>query len=113
MFLPASLIINCFLIHDWRYRSERLALSSADVISFVIKSRSDCLNLLSSTAAKTASSSPSSSDLNLNKSQLENRRELINTMQLFFNHNFGYPFLFILINLDAIIFLQRIHELAI
>src|SRR5690606_19800991 len=104
MFLPASLIISCFLIQDCMYLSARLALSSSDGESWVIKSRSDRYSTLSSTAAKTASSTCSPSVLNLNRSQLERKNDPITMSKLLFNHHLGYSFLFTLINLNHVIF---------
>src|SRR5690606_14866597 len=104
MFLPASLIINCFLIQDCMYLSAKLALSSSDGESFVIKSKSDRFSTLSSTEANTASSTCSSSVLNLNRSQLERRNDPVKISKLLLNHHLGYSFLFTLINLNNVLF---------
>src|SRR5690606_41834524 len=106
MFFPASLIISCFLIQDWRYLSARLALSSSEAISLVTNTKSECLSTLSSTEATTASSISISSVLNLKKSQLVRTNGTVRMSKLLFNHHqLGDPFLFTLIDSNTIFFL--------
>src|SRR5690554_1222005 len=112
MFLPASLIINCFLIQDCKYLSARSALSFSEPISWVIKSRSERLSKFSSTEAKTLSSpsSPVSSALNLKKSQLEKRTGTNRIKLLFLSQVVKYSFLFKLIYFSTIFVYKGIHQ---
>src|SRR5690554_3910140 len=102
MFFPASLIINCFLIQVCIYLSAKSALSRSDDVSSVIKSRSDNLSTCPSTDANTGSSTTSSSDLNLNRSQLVRHAVDITIRKLPLDNHSRYPFLVILVDMDAV-----------
>src|SRR5690554_5522059 len=113
MFFPASLIINCFLIQVCIYLSAKSALSRSDEVSSVIKSRSDSLSTWSSTEANIGSSTTSSSDLNLNKSQLVRHINAMVIRKLALDDHLRYSFLFILIDLDAVFYSEVLNQFLI